>query len=409
MEITTAEKKIQLKKVWIGEVWLCSGQSNMVFPLKNANTAKQDLAKAGEQTNLHLFQRKQIISPAYRPWNKEILKEVNQLNYLLPGSWKECNAESTSSFSAVAYHFGKMLADSLQCPIGLIQCAAGSAPAECWIDRTTVEYEYPQILYDWKKNDHIEKAARNLAVSNTKQSTNPLQRHFCEPCYLFESGILPLKDYTIRGVIWYQGEANSFNTEQHERMFPLLQKSWRKFFGNPVLPFYTVQLSSLGTRPTWPLFRDSQRRLAEKQPYTWMTVSSDLGHKTNIHPNQKQPIGQRLGLSALHHTYKQRHIVPSGPLFQKAEYRDGKVLLTFRYGEGMHSSHSKNIEGFELAGADGIYHPAQAEVTATGVEVSCKKVKHPQAVRYGWQAFTKANMVNGANMPCSTFRDEQYH
>ena len=408
MEIATATRHIQLKEVWVGEVWLCSGQSNMVFPLRNGQTAQQDLAEADAQPYLHLFQRKQIISPAFRPWSKDVMEEVNRLNYLQPGTWKKCNAQDAASFSAVAYHFGKMLADSLQCPIGLIQCAAGSAPAESWIDRTTVEYEYPQILYDWKKNDHIEKAARDLAVSNTKLATNPLQRHFCEPCYLFESGILPLKDYTLRGVIWYQGEANSFNIEQHEHMFPLLQQSWRQFFGNPALPFYTVQLSSLGTRPTWPHFRDSQRRLAQQRPYTWMTVSSDLGHRTNIHPAQKQPIGQRLAKAALHHTYGKLHVVPSGPLFCKAEYRDNKALLTFDYGEGMHPANGQEIIGFELAGADGVYHPAQAKVTAQGIEVSCQEVKQPQAVRYAWQAFTTANLVNSANLPCSTFRDEQY-
>ena len=408
MDIATAEQSIHLQEVWVGEVWLCSGQSNMVFPLRNTQTAQQDLAKANEQTNLHLFQRKQLIGPAFRPWNKDILEEVNQLNYLLPGTWKRCNAEDAAAFSAVAYHFGKILADSLQCPIGLIQCAAGSAPAESWIDRTTVEKEYPQILYDWKKNDHIEKAARSLAVTNTKWATNPLQRHFCEPCYLFESGILPLKDYTIRGVIWYQGEANSFNVEQHEHMFQLLQQSWRKFFNNKELPFYTVQLSSLSTRPTWPLFRDSQRRLAQQQPYTWMTVSSDLGHPTNIHPTKKQPIGQRLAHAALHHTYQRQHIVPAGPEFVKAEYRGSKALLTFNYGEGMHPSKGKELIGFELAGADGIYHSAEAKITSKGIEVSSPAVKHPQAVRYGWQAFTHANLVNGAGMPCSTFRDEQY-
>lgn len=409
MEISTERQHLQLQEVWIGEVWLCSGQSNMVFPLRNSRNAKQDLAKAGEQTRLHLFQRKQIISPAFRPWTKEVLEEVNQLNYLLPGSWKRCNAENAASFSAVAYHFGKQLADSLQCPVGLIQCAAGSAPAEGWVDRTTMEYEYPAVLYNWKENDHLEKGVRNLAVANSKLSTNPLQRHFCEPCYLFESGILPLKDYTIRGVIWYQGEANSHNIEQHERIFPLLQKSWRKFWNNPELPFYTVQLSSLGTHPSWPLFRDSQRRLAQRLPNTWMSVSSDLGHPTNIHPDQKQPIGQRLACSALHHTYQKAHIIPSGPEFVKAEYRGGNAYLTFRYGEGMHPADGKEIIGFELAGADGIYHPAEAQIKGTGIKVSSKEVKAPQAVRYGWQAFTKANLMNGANMPCSTFRDEQYH
>ena len=409
MKIATATQRLTLKEVWVGEVWLCAGQSNMVFPLRNAKTARQDLAKADEQPLLHLFQRKQIISPAHRPWSKEILEEVNHLNYLLPGTWKQCNAEDAASFSAVAYHFGKMLADSLQCPVGLIQCAAGGAPAECWIDRTTLEYDYPAVLYEWKKNDHIGKGARQLAVSNTQLSSNPLQRHFCEPCYLFESGILPLKDFTLRGVIWYQGEANSHNIEQHERIFPLLQKSWRKFFHNPELPFYTVQLSSLGTHPSWPLFRDSQRRLAQRLPNTWMTVSSDWGHPTNIHPNQKQPIGQRLAYAALHHTYQQRHIIPSGPEFVKAEYHKGKAFLTFRYGEGLQPAKGNEIIGFELAGANGIYHPAKARVTAEGLEVSSKEVKAPQAVRYGWQAFTKANLVNKNQLPCSTFRDEQYH
>ena len=408
LDIETFSGKRTIDDIWVGEVWLCSGQSNMAFRLKECLTAKNDLAECAKQKKVHIFHKKMITPPTNMAWEESILNYTNQLRYLLPGKWQACNAENLAEFSAIAYHFGRILADSLNCHVGLICNPVGASSTEAWIDRTTLEKEYPVILEDWKKNEHTNSEVRNRSIRNLKNATNPLQRHPNQPAYLFESGILPLKDYAIRGVIWYQGEANSHNVELHERFFRLLVGSWRQFWNDDKLPFHFVQLSSLDSQKSWPLFRDSQRRLAKEIDNTWMTVSSDLGNRNNIHPNNKAPIGYRLVQSALYHTYGKKNIIPSGPDFQKAEYYGGKIHLTFAYGEDLHPAKGKEIIGFEVAGINGTYYPAQVKVNKDGIEVSSKKVKDPQSVRYGWQPYTEANLVNKANLPCSTFRHENF-
>lgn len=397
----------QLHNIWVGEVWLCSGQSNMAFQVNQTTTARQDLKNAASQSRLHLFNMRNLVPTNATEWAPALLDSINRLHYVLPGTWETCNAANAATFSAVAYHFGSLLADSLDCHVGLVCNAVGGATTESWIDRTTLEHEYPAILYDWLNNDHIQDWARGRAALNIRQKRQPMQRHPYEPCYLFESGIQPLKDLSFRGVIWYQGESNAHNVELHEKLFCLLQRSWRNFWKEPQLPFHFVQLSGIGTRPSWPLFRDSQRRLAQSQKDTWMTVSADWGDSLDVHPKNKLPIGQRLALSALHHTYRHA-VLPSGPEFKEAVYKGNKVFLTFQYGEGLHAADGKDITGFEVAGADGVYHQATARKTARGLTVSSPDVARPCAVRYAWQPFTRANLVNSGDMPCSTFRDENF-
>lgn len=401
-------RKISFKEVWVGEVWLCSGQSNMAFMLQQCATAGSDISEANYQPRLHLYNMENLVPTAAIAWDSVTLDSVNRLHYVQKGKWTTCNSKTAAAFSAIAYHFGRVLADSLGCHVGLICNAVGGSTTESWIDRTTLEYEYPAILYNWLQNDHTQEWARQRAAQNIQKAKNPLQRHPYEPCYLFESGIAPLKDYTLRGVIWYQGESNAHNIELHERLFPLLQSSWRKFWNDPKLPFHFVQLSSIATRHSWPLFRDSQRRLADGQPNTWMTVCSDLGHRTDVHPTAKRPVGERLAFSALYHTYLHHNILPSGPEMKEVTYDKKKAEITFRYGEGLQAADGKRIEGFEIAGKDGIYYPAIAKKSHEGIIVYCKNVKEPCAVRYGWQPFSEANLVNEAMLPCSTFKDERF-
>ena len=187
----------------------------------------------------------------------------------------------------------------------------------------------------------------------------------------------------------------------------MLEQSWRKFFGNKELPFYFVQLSSIGTRPSWPHFRDSQRRMAASLPHTWMTVCSDLGDSLDVHPTHKREVAERLAASALCHTYHHQ-VVPSGPQYKNFVCKGNIVILHFDYAQGLHAAHGNQLIGFELAGADGMYHPAQATIVGNEVHLTADAVKQPQAVRYGWQPFTRANLVNAANIPASTFRDEKF-
>ncbi|MDE6451293.1 MAG: sialate O-acetylesterase, partial [Odoribacter sp.] len=222
-----------------------------------------------------------------------------------------------------------------------------------------------------------------------------------EPCYLYETGIRPLKDFPVKGVIWYQGESNAHNVELHESLFPVLVDSWRNIWGKD-LPFYFVQLSSLN-RPSWPHFRDSQRRLARRTAPGGMAVCSDLGHPTDVHPIRKREVGERLGRLALHGTYGRKNVVASGPMYRNAVFEQGAAWVEFDNGDQMKTSDGKPLAGFELAGSDDLFYPAEAEIIGNQVKVCSKQVKAPCKVRYGWQPYSIGNLVNGEGLPASTF------
>ena len=403
LKISTNQKVLQYHNVLAGEVWLCSGQSNMEFMLKQASTARLDIPRAADQ-ELRLYDMKARWRTNAVEWETTVLDSLNHLQYYKDTEWKECAPETVSDFSAIAYYFGKMLRDSLKVPVGLICNAVGGSPTEAWIDRTSLEYHFPAILKDWTQNDFIQEWVRGRAALNIKKSVNNRQRHPYEPCYLYESGIRPLEQYPIRGIIWYQGESNAHNWEAHEALFKLLVNAWRKNWNDDCLPFYYVQLSSLD-RPSWPWFRDSQRRMLNEISDIGMAVSSDHGDSLDVHPTCKQPMGERLARWALNKTYL-KDIVPSGPLFRSADVRGEKVYLSFDYGQGMRSSDGKSLRCFEVAEFEGIYYPATAEVVGEQVKVYSKEVRNPRYVRYGWQPFTRANLVNRAGLPASTFRAE---
>lgn len=402
LSVTDGTSKLVYKDVMAGEVWLCSGQSNMEFMLKQSRTGKVDMPQATND-QIRLFDMKARWRTDAVEWESTVLDSLNHLQYYTDARWELASSQSAGNFSAVAYYFGKMLQDSLKVPVGLICNAIGGSPTEAWIDRSTLEYDFPAILRNWTKNDFIQDWVRGRAALNVKKSSDAQQRHPYEPCYLYEAGIRSLEQYPLKGVIWYQGESNAHNIEAHEKLFSLLVKSWRKNWNNENLPFYYVQLSSID-RPSWPWFRDSQRRFLETIPHTGMAVSSDQGDSLDVHPTNKKPVGERLSRWALNDTYGYKNVVPSGPLFQNAEFRDGAVFVTFSCGEGMHSADGKPLCTFEVAEVDGLYEPAIAEVENNCVKVYSGKIKNPRFVRYGWQPFTRANLVNGAGLPASTFR-----
>ena len=405
LKIATPKRELVYNKVLAGEVWLCSGQSNMEFSLWGAATAKEDVPTAAN-AQIRLYDMKARWRTNAVEWEASVLDSLNHLQYFTDATWTECNPETAGAFSAVAYYFGKMLQDSLQVPVGLICNAIGGSPAEAWVDRRTLEYEFPAILRDWTRNDFIQDWVRGRASLNVKKSADKFQRHPYEPCYLYESGILPLQEYPIQGVIWYQGESNAHNKDAHEKLFPMLVNSWRNYWKNPEMPFYFVQLSSIN-RPSWPWFRDSQRRLMEKMEHTGMAVSSDKGDSLDVHPIQKKEVGERLARWALNRTYGFEKVVPSGPLYKSVTFEKGKAYVEFKYAEGMKPSvEGEKLRTFEIAGEDGRFYPAQAEVEGGKIKVWSKEVKHPKAVRYGWQPFTRANLVNAEGLPASTFRTD---
>ena len=401
LSIVAGKQKRILKNVVAGEVWLCSGQSNMEFMLKQTTTGATDIPRA-TNPNIRFYDMKARWRTDPVEWNATVLDSLNHLQYYRDTQWQECTPKTAAEFSAVGYYFGKWLQKDLDMPIGLICNAVGGSPTEAWVGRNTLENDFPRILYDWRNNDFIMQWVRERASQNIKKSTDKLQRHPYEPAYLYEAAILPLKDFPIKGVIWYQGESNAHNKDAHSKLFKLLVKSWRETFQNPKLPFYYVQLSSIN-RPSWGWFRDSQRRLLSEVPYSGMAVSYDYGHRTDVHPKNKQPIGERLARWALNRTYDKQHITPSGPLLRSVHFAEGAAFVSFNYAKGLHTSDNKPIRGFELSDGNGIFYPATAEIVGDEVKVSCEQVRIPKSVRYAWSPVTDANLVNEDELPTSTF------
>lgn len=402
MTVSDGKQTLTFTDVAVGEVWLASGQSNMEFHLSWCKTFKEDSLSFTDPL-LRLYDMKPRVVTNNITWNEADLDSLDALKYYLPSSWQKSDASTAAPFSAVAWYFGKMLRDSLDVPVGIIMNAIGGSTTESWIDIETLEHGMPEALVNWHKNDYVQKWAQGRALKN--MGDNPARRHPYEPTYLFSTGIRPLAAYPIAGVIWYQGESNAHNIEVHEQLFRLLVDSWRSTWGEPQLPFIFTQLSSIN-RPSWPSFRDSQRRLAITVPGTAMAVSSDHGDSLDVHPRNKRPIGERLARQALNRVYSMGSVTPSGPLPKCAKVvGPGTIVLTMNYGKGMKTSDGAAVRTFEIAATDGLYYPATAEIIADNkIKLTNMDITNPRFVRYAWQPFTRANLVNSDNLPASTFK-----
>jgi len=402
LRIETASRSLVYADVAFGDIWLCSGQSNMEFEVRQSSDA---LPRA--DAGLRLYDMKANWRTDDVAWPASALDSVNHLQYFKPTQWTPATASAVARFSAVGYAFGQMLRDSLQVPIGLICNAVGGSNAESWIDRETLETQYPAFLRDWLHNDLVMEWARGRAEKNISNRPASVEgygivptRHPYEPCYNFEAGILPLDHYPITGVIWYQGESNAERVEVHEELFPLLVDSWRDYFG--FVPFYYVQLSSLN-RPSWPIFRDSQRRMMDRRPGLGMAVTSDLGDPVDVHYREKKPVGERLALQALAKHYG-HPVQADGPLPREAALVDGDVVIDYYPQTALRSADGGPITGFEVQdAADGLFHPVAARIQSGMVRLDASAIRRPLAVRYAWQPYTRANLVNAAGLPASTF------
>ena len=432
LRIETSSRSLVFADVAFGDIWLCSGQSNMEFEVRQSSDATPR-----PDAGLRLYDMKANWRTDNVAWPASALDSVNHLQYFAPTSWTPASEGAIARFSAVGYAFGQMLRDSLQVPIGLICNAVGGSTAESWIDRETLETRYPAFLRDWLHNDLIMEWARGRAEKNLSNRPAKVEgygvvptRHPYEPCYNFEAGILPLDHYPITGVIWYQGESNAERMEVHEELFPLLVDSWRTYFGedgptgatyipdydgdlsnmttywfcpNKQIPFYYVQLSSLN-RTCWPIFRDSQRRLMDCRPDIGMVVTTDLGDPTDVHYREKKPVGERLALQALTKHYG-HNVVADGPLPQGLTYYGSSLEVDFGARTSLCTSDGGPVIGFEVQDvADGLYHPVEAKIEGNSVFLDCSALKRPMAVRYAWQPYTRANLVNATGLPASTFR-----
>lgn len=405
LTVECGKEKIEYKNLVIGEVWLCSGQSNMAFMVKESSHIEQSLANV-KGKDIRIYDMKPRVFTDNVEWDSASLVALNNHDYYRPTTWQLQNEENVKDFSAVAYHFGAMLSDSLGVPVGLICNAVGGAPAEAYIDRKTLEFHpvLVDILYNWKENDMIQNWCRGRAKKNIAKSANKMQRHPYEPCFLYENGIMPIASYPIKGAIWYQGESNAHNVELHEVIFPTLIESWRKTWNDAEMPFYFVQLSSIN-RPSWPHFRDSQRRMAAEIPNCDFAVSSDKGHPTDVHPKEKAPVGERLARLALNRTYGMEHVAQHGPTPVRAFSFKGKTVIEFGNATELKTSDGDILKGLEIADKSGSFSKVEAEeVKFKGNRIIIERAAH--RIRYGWQPYTDANLVNEHNLPASTFEIE---
>lgn len=428
LTIAAGREVKRFKDVAVGEVWLCSGQSNMAFKVKQAATAQQTLTQCNDN-GLRLYN----MSPRWETdnvsWDSTALAEVDQLRFFEARPWSIASPESVGDFSAVAYYMGKMLRDSLKVPVGIVCNAVGGTPTEAWVDRPVLEQHFSQIFRNWRGNDFMMDWVRGRAAKNV--ALRPEARHPYHPAYCYEAGMRPLEGYTFKGVAWYQGESNAHNATTYARLLRLLEEGWTQRFTQtaqatarvsegldsltPALrvqqlafarqrPFYLVQLSSI-ERPSWAWFRETQRSLAQEL-HLPLIVTSDKGLRHDVHPPYKAEVGERLARAVLHNNYGFAQS-PLSPEVTAAHRAGSSVWLTLAAPMRLTTSDQQPMRTFEMAGVDERFYPAVAEVTAGGqIVLSSSAVPTPRYVRYGWQPFSEGNVVSSQGLPLSTFRLE---
>ncbi|MCU4164446.1 GDSL-type esterase/lipase family protein [Carboxylicivirga caseinilyticus] len=402
LTIKTETKQITIKDVMLGDVWLCSGQSNMAFTVKQSNRGPEALNQA-LPSNIRLLNYHPLAETNNTAWDSITLQRVNELEYL-SGKWELPNNQSVGDFSAIGWYFGTQLEQELNIPIGLIQLAVGGSPTEAWIDRKTLEH-HPQLvdmLYNWQNNDHTMQWCRERAGVNIQGAKSAFQRHPYQPAYLYESGISQIEGLAIKGILWYQGESNAHNVELHEVLFPTMVQSWRDSWNQPDLPVLFAQLSSLN-RASWPHFRDSQRRLAQQLPHVSMVVTSDWGDETDVHPKNKYPVAERFANTALREVYGENDVPFGNVEIESVNAGKDRIEIVFNHTQKLQTTGGENIWELEVAGEDGIFHPADATVKKNTLAIKAEN-KSVKAIRYAWKPYSQANLTNENGTPVSTFR-----
>lgn len=399
--IENKETNIVFRNILVGDVWLCSGQSNMDFPLRRSEGGARELKGIGVNNKIRLFRMEALVQTDNTSWDSVTLDKINRQEFF-KGSWKICDSAAAAEFSAVGYYFGKKLSKEEQVPIGLVQVSVGGSPIESWIDRYTMEQDPVLVdeLTNWRKSDFYQDFCKERAAVNLKNATLVKQRHPYEPCYNYEAAIDSLTLYAVKGVIWYQGESNTHNAELYHHLFPVMVSSWRKKWGYD-FPFYFVQLPGID-RPSWPSFRDMQRQLVQEVPGTGMAVTIDLGDSLNVHPARKKETGDRLAALALRYTYHQQ-VIAAGPSPLTAKQQAQQIIINFTGAKRLTTVTKGSLKGFELVDDKGAHLQANAFIKDARVFIPVPENKQIRKVLYAWQPFTRANLANETGLPASTF------
>ncbi|MBZ4192456.1 sialate O-acetylesterase [Niabella beijingensis] len=376
----TDDEEITLKDILVGEVWLCSGQSNMEMPMTgysnqpilNSNDA---IAAAGNKS-LRLFHVPHAVS---------LTPE-----YDCAGEWETAAPAAAAGFSAVGFQFGKRLQEILNVPVGIIQSTWGGTPVEAWMNREGVQ------LF----------GGRTIAIPAGEEKPDRLK-----PTCLYNGMISPVQGFGIKGFLWYQGEANVSRPSEYAALMQLMVEGWRKSWQNDSLFFYYVQIApwNYGARKdSTPYLREAQYNALSKVPKSGMVVSMDKGSATTIHPPDKTTISNRLLYWALGDAYQVKGIAYQSPYFEKMQIRKDTITLAFKNAANGFYSSGTAIAGFEVAGKDKKFFPATARIFKKAIEVSSGSVKEPQAVRYAFTDLVEGNLYNTEGLPVAPFRTDNW-
>lgn len=377
---------ITIKNILIGEVWLCSGQSNMEMPMKgfkdqpilNSNDAIFNSAN----NNIRLYTV---------PRSVQRLPQDTSKN----SPWKIAEPEAVSNFSATAYFFGKLLYDKLQVPIGLVNISYGGSPVEAFMDENTLK-SFPEIKIP-AKND-------------TTKLTNKF------PTVLYNGMLRPFLGYTIKGCIWYQGETNYDRAAQYEKLLPVFVQQIRSQSAQDDFPFFYAQIAPYnnatyaGTNPSYnsAYLRDAQRKAVAKIPNSGMAVLMDIGEEFSIHPMNKEIGGKRLAYMALAKTYGQRGFAFESPSYDSLLISGSNATIKFKNVPNGLTAFGKGLNQFEIAGSNKIFRPAKAVIAGGTIILSSPDVKDPVAVRYAFKDFVMGDLFSTEGFPVSSFRTDDW-
>ncbi|MBR5887960.1 MAG: hypothetical protein IKZ07_07110 [Akkermansia sp.] len=400
--ITQGSDTLKINDVVVGEVWVASGQSNMLWRLN----------QTGDTNTL-----KEAANPNFRFWHSEpqvhtspqVYKEREKIilanNELYKGSWSSNTPQTRARMSAVGYYFGRELQKHINAPVGVIHAALGGSEMMAWMPTNVLNSKYPECTSEkWLESKFMSAWVRGRARYNIGADLNA--PHPYKPAYLFTNGIEPWKNFPIAGVIWYQGESDAEiqDMEQNYALLSDLIAGWRSAFNSPELPFLQVELPRINDRSPlrayWPEFRTVQRRAANEIPAVYSLTTIDLGSKnSDVHPPRKLEVGTRLADLAAAKIYG-KSVPCSGPVITEVKALGNKLKLTMAHAKGLKTTNDAAPVGFDISD-DGItYYPATAKIkNKKYIELTSPQVKKPKYARYGWYTYMEPNLVNSDGLP----------